>query len=66
MPMRPREMVKLLKKNGFVEVDQHGSHLKMINYETGKSTVVPMHSRELKIGLQKAILKEAGIKEEKK
>lgn len=29
MPMTPKEMIKLLKKNGFEEVSQNGSHVKM-------------------------------------
>ena len=36
MPMTPREMISLLKKNGFVEISQNGSHIKMRNEETGK------------------------------
>ena len=28
MPMTPKEMVKLLKKNGFKIVSQNGSHMK--------------------------------------
>lgn len=31
MPMTPREMIKYLKKNGFKEVGQNGSHIKMQN-----------------------------------
>lgn len=57
MPMTPKEMVRLLKKNGFVEVSQLGSHLKLINHETGRRTVVPIHNKDLKRGLEKAILK---------
>jgi len=30
MPMKPREMIKLLQENGFVEVSKNGSHKKMI------------------------------------
>lgn len=62
MPLTPKEMVKLLKKNGFVEVSQKGSHLKMRNDETGKQVEVPMHSKELKKGLEQGILKQAGLK----
>ena len=36
MPMTPREMIKYLKKNGFEEVSQNGSHVKMRNPETGR------------------------------
>ena len=56
-----KEMVRLLKKNGFVEVCQSGSHLKLVNYETGCRTVVPIHDKDLKIGLERAILKQSGL-----
>lgn len=62
MPMTPKEMISLLKKNGFVEVSQNGSHVKMRNKETGKQTTVPYHSKSLKKGLEQAILKQAGLK----
>lgn len=62
MPMTPREMISLLKKNGFVEISQNGSHIKMRNEETGKQTIVPYHSKSLKKGLEQAILKQAGLK----
>ena len=62
MPMTPRQMISLLKKNGFVEISQNGSHIKMRNEETGKQTTVPYHSKSLKKGLEQAILKQAGLK----
>ena len=62
MPMTPKELIKLLKKNGFEEISQNGSHIKMKNFETGRQTIVPLHSKALKKGLEQAILKQAGIK----
>ena len=62
MPMTPREMIKLLKSNGFTEVSQNGSHKKMYNPETNVTLIVPVHSRELKKGTEQAILKDAGLK----
>lgn len=62
MPMTPREMVKFLKKNGFKEVIQNGSHIKLINIRTQKQTIVPYHSKSLKKGLEQEILKQAGLK----
>lgn len=62
MPMTPKEMVKLLKKNGFAETSQNGSHVKMKNTETGRQTIVPMHNKSLSKGLEQAILKQAGLK----
>lgn len=62
MPMTPKQMVKLLKKNGFEIVSQNGSHIKMRHTITGRQTEVPMHSKDLKKGLENAILKQAGLK----
>ncbi len=62
MPMSPKEMVKLLKKNGFEEISQNGSHVKLKNSESGKTVIVPYHSKDLKKGMELAILKQAGLK----
>lgn len=62
MPMKPREMIKLLEANGFELVDSNGSHHKYRNRTTGKQTIVPVHAKELKKGLEQAILKQAGLK----
>lgn len=62
MPMTPKEMIKLLKKNGFIEVSSAGSHRKLYNPETKKKVTVPYHSKEMKKGLEQGILKDAGLK----
>lgn len=62
MPMTSKQMIKLLKKNKFVEISQNGSHVKMKHKETGRTVIVPCHSRELKKGMEQAILKQAGLK----
>lgn len=62
MPMTPAEMIKLLKKNGFEEISQNGSHVKLKASETGRTVIVPYHSKDLKKGLEQAILKQAGLK----
>lgn len=63
MPMKPREMVKLLQDNGFIEVSQTGSHKKMIKPGADiPPIIVPMHSKELKKGTEQGILKQAGLK----
>ena len=63
MPLTPKRMIKYLKKNGFEEVGQNGSHVKLKNFKTNKQVIVPYHSKEMKKGLEQAILKEAGLKE---
>ena len=62
MPMNPKEMIKHLQKNGFEIISQNGSHMKLKNPETGKAVIVPYHSKDLKKGLEQAILKQAGLK----
>ena len=62
MPMTPKEMIKYLKKNGFEELGQNGSHIKLKNPKTGKSVIVPYHSKTMKKGLKQAILKQAGLR----
>ena len=61
MPMTPKQMVKHLKKNGFYEISQCGSHLKMRD-DKGHQTTVPMHNKDLSKGTEDAILKQAGLK----
>ncbi|MCH5255281.1 MAG: type II toxin-antitoxin system HicA family toxin [Lachnospiraceae bacterium] len=62
MPMTSQEMIKFLKKNGFEAVSQNGSHIKMKNSNTGKTVIVPYHSKDLKKEIEQAILKQAGLK----
>lgn len=61
MPMTPKQMIKLLEANGFVFVSSNGSHAKYRNPITSRSTIVPVHSKDLKLGTEKNILKQAGI-----
>lgn len=63
MPMTSKEMIKLLEKNGFTYIKSgDGSHRKFKNFETGKVTQVPYHSKELTKKLEHMILKQAGLK----
>lgn len=62
MPMSSMEMIRYLRKNGFETVSQNGSHVKMRNPQTTKTVIVPYHSKNLKKGMEQAILKQAGLK----
>lgn len=62
MPLTPKEMCRLLEQNGFVCIRSNGSHRMYSNPVTKKSTAVPYHAKDLKPGLEKSILKQAGIK----
>jgi len=64
MPVTSRAMIKKLKKYGFEIVSQNGSHVKMFNQNTNRTVIIPFHCRDLKKGLEQAILKQAGITED--
>ena len=59
-----KEMVAILKRLGFDEIRQTGSHKLFSHRQDGRNTVLPMHSKDLKRGLIKAILKDIGIADE--
>ena len=65
MPTTLKAMIKKLKKHGFEIISQNESHVKLTNKETHKTVIVPYHCKDLKTGLEQAILKQAAIKEEK-
>ena len=64
MPLTPKEMIKKLKKAGFVHIkSNNGSHQKFYNETTNITVIVPVHAKELGKALEKVILKQAGIEE---
>ena len=62
MPMKPKDMISLLKANGFVEIGSNGSHRKLFNPNTKQTVIVPYHNKDMKKGLEQDILKKAGLK----
>lgn len=59
-----REMVAALKRAGFVEHHQKGSHLVLKREKDGRRTLVAMHTGDLTRGIVKAILSQTGLTEE--
>lgn len=59
---KPKELVRLLKNNGFIKKRQTGSHLQMLNLEKRLLVTVPIHNKELKRKTLYSILKSAQIK----
>ena len=60
--VKPRQMIKILEKNGFTFVRQKGSHRL---YKKGELRItVPYHNKDLKPGTLRNILKQAGITKE--
>jgi len=63
MPYTPREVLAKLKKAGFLEVRQTGSHL-FLRHADGRLTFVAMHRGDLPTGTFKKILKQAQLNAE--
>jgi predicted RNA binding protein YcfA (HicA-like mRNA interferase family) len=60
--MKPKELIKLLEKEGFVFLRQSGSHA--IYKKSGhKIIVVPIHSKDIPTGTLHSLLKDAGLKD---
>ena len=55
-----KKIIKVLEKVGFQPIRQTGSHLFMKNPD-GRTTIIPIHSKEIKVEIINAILKEAKI-----
>lgn len=60
--MKSREIIKILEKNGWIEVSSNGSHRKYRNPETKKTTIVPYHVKDLPNNTVRAIEKQTGLK----
>ena len=59
-----KKLVQILKRAGFVEDSQRGSHLYLWHPEKSLITSVPMHPGDVKRSLMKRILKQAGLTED--
>ncbi|AZT90163.1 type II toxin-antitoxin system HicA family toxin [Caldicellulosiruptor changbaiensis] len=60
--MKPKELIKILKEDGWYEVRQRGSH-KQFRHPVKKGLVtIPFHNEDLDIKTLNSILKQAGLK----
>ncbi len=62
--LKPRQVVTALRRIGFVEHHQKGSHLFLWNPQSRRMTTVPQHPGDLKMGTLRAIVKQAGLSED--
>ena len=58
--VKDKELLRLLKRNGWTVVRINGSHHVLQKGE--QMTVVPIHGKEVPTGLLNQILKETGLK----
>jgi predicted RNA binding protein YcfA (HicA-like mRNA interferase family) len=62
--LKSRQVVAALKRAGFSEHHQTGSHLCLLNEDTGRRVTVPIHVGDVPKGTLRAILQQAGLTEE--
>ncbi len=56
-----KEIIKILKKDGWVEKNCKGSHKQFVHPEKPGKVTVPYHSGDLDIKTAKSILNQAGL-----
>lgn len=60
-PIRGKDLVKLLEKQGFVKIRQKGSHVRL-KHKDGKRTTIPLHPGEkVGKGLLRKILRDVNL-----
>lgn len=62
MPMKPREMEKLILADGWMFKNQEGSHKNYIHPTKPRKVTIPFHTKDLPKGTENSIKKQAGLK----
>jgi predicted RNA binding protein YcfA (HicA-like mRNA interferase family) len=55
VPIKPKRLIKIILSLDFIERDAEGSHV-FFYHPDGRTTVIPIHSKEISKGLLKKIL----------
>ena len=59
--MTAREIIRILHKDGWYEVNQEGSHLQLKHPVKPRKVTVPKHSGDIAPGTLKRIYSQAGL-----
>lgn len=59
--MTAKEIIKILKADGWSKKSQKGSHLQMIHPTKPGKVTIPIHGGDLDLKTYKSILKQAGL-----
>ena len=60
--MTVREVLKILKKEGWMEKETIGSHIQLIHPTKSGKVTLPNHKGDIPIGTLNSIWKQAGLK----
>ena len=59
--VRSRELMRALKRAGFQQIRQTGSHVMLECTSNGRTAVVPSHAGDVKLGTLRSVLKQSGL-----
>lgn len=62
MPIKPREMEKIIFADGWVFKSQEGSHRQYVHPSKSGKVTIPFHGKELTKGVELSILKQAALR----
>lgn len=62
MPLKPKEMEKIILADGWMFKSQQGSHKHYIHPVKSGKVTIPFHGKDLPKGTENSILKQAGLK----
>ncbi len=61
IPLKPKEVEKILLKSGFILNVSKSSHRQYFNPSTKAHTTVSFHSKEIPTGTLRAIIRQSGM-----
>ena len=62
--LNSRKIIQALERAGFLVFRQNGSHCVLRHPNTRRSTIVPIHGKDVKRSLMKEILQQADLSED--
>ncbi len=62
MPLKPKEMEKIILADGWVFLNQEGSHRHYVHPDKKGKVTIPFHPGDLNKKVENSIKKQAGLK----
>ncbi len=62
MPIKPKEMERIILADGWMFKNQVGSHRQYTHPTKQGKVTIPFHCKDLSKGVENSILKQAGLK----
>ena len=63
-PLKTHELISKLRKLGFEGPFPGGRHSRMVNLKTGQIIPIPIHTKEVSVGLIREIIRQVNVSRE--